>query len=150
MGLSIHYSGTLQSPALIPALVEEVQDVCTIMEWPCQLIDIDDITGIHFTPPESETLALTFFPNGQLVCLIRLKYEVDPATDIAVKTQYAGVAVHQTLIKLFKHLKARYFATFNMVDESSYWETGDEALMHRKFKQMDFLVNTVRASLAGF
>ncbi len=150
MGLSIHYSGVLKLPALIPALVEEVQDVCNIMEWRYQLCDVDEISGILFTPPECETVGLSFLPNGELVCLVSLKFRTEPANIISVKTQFAGADVHQAIIKLLKHLKASYFATFELMDESSYWETGDEALMHKKFGEYDFLLKSVSAALQDF
>lgn len=150
MVLSIHYSGVLKSTTLIPALVEEVRDVCTILEWRYQLCDVDEIRGILFTPPECETVVLSFLPNGELICLVRLKFGTGPANIISVKTQFAGAEVHKAIIKLLKHLKASYFDTFKLMDESSYWETGDEELLHQKFRQYDCMLKSVSTVLQDF
>lgn len=120
MGLSIHYSGILRSPTLLPALVEEVQDVCTILEWRYQMFEDESINCICFTPPECETLTLMLYETGELVCPVSLQFGTEPANIGSVKTQFAGIKVHQAIIKLLKHLKAIYFTTFELKDEGGY------------------------------
>jgi hypothetical protein len=150
MGLSIHYSGTIKDAAQIPKLIEEVQDVCTIFDWHYQFIDDESLTGIFFTPPGCETLCLSFLPNGQLASWARILYDIEPATVISVKTQFAGMDVHKTIIKLLQYLSAKYFSRFDLQDEGGYWETGDETVLARQFDIYDGLLNKVQSVLSDF
>lgn len=150
MGLSIHYSGTIKDKTLIPQLVEEVQDVCTILDWRWHLTKDENIDGISFTPPECETLSLTFLPTGEAVSAILLKYGIHPATTISVKTQYAGIDVHIAVIKLLKHLSQRYFSHFELSDEGGYWETDDEEVLRKKFGQYNAILNAVQSLMKDF
>ena len=51
MGLSVQYSGTIK--------------VCTVFYWNYRLVTDETLTGISFTPPECETVWLTFLRDGQ-------------------------------------------------------------------------------------
>src|ERR1044072_6104412 len=117
MGLSVHYSGTIKDVSLIPRLVEEVQDVCNVLDWRYHVTNDETLNGILFTPPECETFEFTFLSPGQLASKIRLLSNIEPTTTISVKTQFAGMDVHMAVIKLLKHLSQRYFAVFEMQDE---------------------------------
>jgi len=150
MGLSIHSSGTIKDLSLVPQLTAEVQDVCTILDWRWQVTDEEKITGISFTPPECETLCLTFSNRGELVSRFKLLYDIEPATVISVKTQYAGIAIHIAVIKLLHYLSQRYFAFFELRDEGDYWQTNDEAVLQRQFERYNALLNTVQGMLRDF
>jgi len=60
---------------------------------------------------------------------------------LSVKTQYAGVVLHQFIIQLFRYLSKKYFADFMMKDESGYWETNDEAVLKSNFKKYNDLID---------
>lgn len=150
MGLSIHYSGTIKDTAVISQLIEEVQDVCTILGWKWHINNDKKLTGISFTPPECETVGLNFLANGELVSKVMLKYDIHPATTISVKTQYAGMDVHMAVIKLLKHLAKHYFSVFELSDEGGYWETSDEEVLHKKFGVYNMMLNAVQAALMDF
>jgi len=162
MGLSIHYEGYLNDATLLPELIREVKDVAEIYGWEYHVFDqefpngqfsdetiFDDIYGINFTPTNSETISLTFLSNGRMVCPVivkfsdnlELKKEHSWIYTNSVKTQYAGVVVHQLLIHFFRHLNDKYFRNFEMSDESYYWETNDEAKMKAQFENYDTLIN---------
>jgi len=150
MGLSIHYSGKIKDTGQIPLLIEEVLDVCTVFNWDYQIIDDESLTGISFTPPGCETLSLSFLPDGQLASWIRLLYDIEPATVISVKTQFAGMDVHKTIIKLLQYLSTKYFSRFDLQDEGGYWETGDEMVLARQFDIYDGLLTKVQETLTHF
>ena len=69
---------------------------------------------------------------------------------ISVKTQFAGVVMHQLLIQLFKYLNNKYFKDFKLNDESYYWETDDENLMRERFKLYDTLLDNFALSIQTF
>jgi hypothetical protein len=66
---------------------------------------------------------------------------------LSVKTQYAGVELHQFVIQLFRYLNRKYFADFKMTDEGSYWETNDLALLQTTFKRYTTLINGFASAL---
>jgi hypothetical protein len=150
MGLCIYYSGQIREKQLLPRLIEEVEELCGIMDWPHQRISLEGAEGIIFTPPGCETVYLTFNRDGQLVSLVNMACGIQPATEIWVKTQFAGIEVHRALIHLFRRLRDEYFAAFEMMDEAYYWETGDEETLRQRFLEYDSLMNAVCGALEGF
>ena len=64
MGVSIHYSGQLKEAAMLPLLVEEVEDIAKILNWTFKSFltqypnDVFELTnsgkdyGIVVSPPE--------------------------------------------------------------------------------------------------
>lgn len=150
MGLSIHYSGTIKHINLIPALVDEVNDICTALNWNCTIINNDELNGIIFSPEKCEPLFFTFSKNRKLYSPALLQYNIEPATIISVKTQYAGIDAHIAVIKLLKHLGTKYFSDFNVYDEGKYWETGDEQILQQQFNNYDAAINFVAGTLKNF
>jgi len=66
---------------------------------------------------------------------------------LSVKTQYAGVELHQFVIQLFRYLNKKYFADFKLTDEGSYWETNDLVLLQTTFKKYTNLINGFASAL---
>ena len=150
MGLSIHYSGTIKNARLIPNLVDEVKDICLTLQWNYHLFDDELVKGICFSPQDCEPLFFTFSKNGILCSPVLIQYGILSATTISVKTQFAGIEVHKTVIRLLKHLKANYFSEFELSDEGNYWESDDENILQQQFNSYEFAMNTVCEVLRGF
>ena len=150
MGLSIHYNGKIKDTNLVPQLLEEVQDICNTLQWKYQMIDQRPAKGICFTPEECEVLFLTFSETGEICSPLLLHYNIHPATTISVKTQFAGMEVHITIIKVFQYLKAKYFSEFEMYDEGGYWQSNDESVLHGRFTRYNFLLDAVAEALESF
>ena len=175
MGLSIHYRGQICDYALIEDLILECEDICKSLEWDYHIREkksnanddvhlsnpdfinytMEDLKGISFTPKESETVSLVFFPSGIICSPIKLMYN-DSAIDdlmvktVSVKTQYAGMDVHVTVLKLLEYLKDKYFSFFELSDEGMYWETKDLEILKSQFARYDFIANSVRNALSDF
>ncbi|MDH6313912.1 hypothetical protein M2137_002703 [Parabacteroides sp. PFB2-10] len=171
MGLSIHYSGRIKDAASLPLLIEEVKDVCSVYGWKYRIAEtvfpnntlneqehFSPIYGISFTPPECETISLTFLSNGVMACSsgIYLFGNSKNATErdyiyrLFAKTQFAGMATHAIIINLFRHLESKYLTDFKLKDDSRYWETGDENLLQEKFKEYDALLDNFVLSFQTF
>ena len=175
MGLSIHYSGRISDYTLIENLTNEAEDICKSLEWKYHIWEKhsnanddahlsnadfinytkEDLKGISFTPEECETVSLVFFPSGRLCSPAKLMYNNPDTNDLMVetvstKTQYAGMDVHVTVLKLLQYFKDKYFSVFELSDEGNYWETKDEAVLKGQFARYDFLVNSVRDALSDF
>lgn len=160
MGLSIHYSGTIHNKSLLPQLAAEMKDICESLGWDYHYFEADqadDLEGIYFAPDECEPLFLTFNAEGRLLSPISqitrellVEHGLDPELvyTISSKTQFAGMDAHVAIIKLFRYLDKKYFSVFELKDEGLYWETGDKALLERKFREytdaLNFFVEALR------
>ena len=171
MGLSINYSGSFKKDSSLEAMIEEVKDIAQIYEWKYTInknslpnnsfnkVEYDGkLYGISFTPPNSETISLTFLSNGKMCCGARLKYFGNSENEndkmylymLSSKTQYAGSTIHKIIIHLLKYLSKKYFQDFQLTDEGSYWETGDEKLLEKNFKAYNDLIDGVVYSIKNY
>ena len=171
MGLCIYYSGKIKDADSLPHLIDEVKDIANIHGWKYSLDEcyfpnntlenqenLDSIYGISFTPPECETISLTFLSNGVMVCSTQVLFfgnsknetERNYIYQLFAKTQYAGMAIHAIIINLFRYLSKKYLVDFKMRDESEYWETADENVLRKNFKAYDALLDNFTLSLQTF
>ena len=168
MGLSIHYRGRLKTPELISLITDELVDICLSLGWETSLLDEDfsmentselvptekgvkitghlPLKGVGIAPGEgSEGVSFFFDREGNLIAPLTMAISGPVKGELpwaAVKTQFAPLDIHITLIKLFRYLKKKYFEIFEVSDEGSYWETGDEVLLRKK---MEFLAGKIDA-----
>ena len=168
MGLSFHYSGSIANPDLLPELIDEIQDIARMYNWKYFIFDRQfpedtigkpdynqNIYGICFTPPECETIDICFLSNGRMSSISHLKFfgKTDDQAEqtylyrLSVKTQYAGIELHQFVIELFRYLNKKYFTDFKMTDEGSYWETNDLALLQTTFKRCTDMIDGFASAL---
>ena len=168
MGLSIHFSGRLRKAEYLQTLIEEIKDISDVYGWKYHIFDryfpnntfenstsFENVYGINFTPTNCETVSVAFLSNGKMISPERIAFFANTKNEpyiytISVKTQFAGITVHQLLIRLFKYLNDKYFEDFQLNDESHYWETDDENLMRERFKEYDNLLDNVVLSIETF
>ena len=171
MGLSIHYSGSFNHQASLSEMIEEVKDIAEIYKWKYHIFEKhfpkdslgkdsfdNQIYGIYFTPPNCETVCLSFLSNGKMSSTTHLKlYGNSTNTENAnylymlwVKTQFAGVDTHKLIVHLLKYLSKKYFIDFKVDDEGEYWETGNEELLKNKFSQYNALLDTVSSAMENY
>jgi len=100
----------------------------------------DKIYGIHFIPPECESIQFTFLSNGRTGSDIGLKIFGDkdmPEREyvywLFTKTQFAGPKMHKFIVHLFRYMADKYFDEFNVEDETDFWDTGDEEKLNELF-----------------
>lgn len=139
MSLTISYRGKLRDPGVTEILLGDVFDLCMEMGWyymPVHRSNVMPAKGILITPQGCETIVLAFLENGVLYDPFHYIYtehperEVlreDPNQWIHVKTRYAGVDTHIAIIKMMRYLSTRYFESFELLDPSRYWDTGNVA-----------------------
>lgn len=168
MGLSIHYSGSFNKNASLSEMIEEVKDIAEIYKWKYTIAEEQfppnsfgketfnkKIYGISFTPPDCETICLSFLSNGKMSSSVHLKFYGNSTNDaekqyltmLWVKTQYAGIEIHKLIVHLLKYLSKKYFTDFKVEDEGQYWESGDEKLLEKNFTQYNDLLQNVSHSL---
>ncbi len=158
MGLSIHYSGHIRNKKLLDMLIEEVKDICEILDWASRTIEDNEIKGVSFAPKGSEPVFLTFNQNGRLLSPINImvkeiyggvQLDKDLIFTTSTKTQYAGPDAHIALIKLLKYVAAKYLDDFTLSDEGYYWETGDEKILLNQFKNFNIVIESFREAIEG-
>lgn len=78
MGLSFHYRGRLKSATTLPSLVDEVEDICKVLNWKCSVFETEypdnkfvtpinnSDYGILFSPPSCEPVSLVFDSEGKI------------------------------------------------------------------------------------
>ncbi|MBK8051874.1 MAG: hypothetical protein IPK35_01000 [Saprospiraceae bacterium] len=78
MGLSFHYRGKLKNAQMLPSFVEEIEDICQILNWKTSVFDTEypdhkftsppnnEDYGIIFTPPECEPVCFVFDSEGNI------------------------------------------------------------------------------------
>lgn len=156
MGLSFHYSGQLRQAAGEVALTEEVADICRDLDWDYTLLQRSGegapLYGIAVAPENSESLFLTFLPNGQLLSPVQPMIGGNPQDPyyftISTKTQYAGPDTHKALIRLLKYLDTKYFTGLVVQDEGLYWETGNDAVLLDQFHKYNRALKALKEALS--
>jgi len=171
MGLSFHYQGCIAKPEYLPELIDEVRDIVTVLGWEYVIHEQQFtsgmfglpgynnlIYGISLTPPNCETVSISFLSNGRISDEPHLLFfgrtpiqqEKEYLYMLSVKTQFAGMAVHQILIQLFRYLDKKYFVDFTLDDEGNYWETNDEELLKATFKKYTDLLDNFSFAIENF
>lgn len=175
MGLSFHYSGKIRSVSAIDLLTSEVEDICKSLGWEYHIwkrknlrkkkiknekggvvkYTPEDVTGIHITPPNSETLFLTFLPDGTLCSPVKLMFYNPETNDLLIevihtKTQFAGPDVHITLMELLRYLEGKYFAKLKVDDEGMYWGRWDKRILLARFEAYNKMFDLVSEALTTF
>ncbi len=171
MGLSLHYNGSFNAKASLPAMIEEVKDIAEMFQLEYNIYEEvfpensfgkalynQKIYGISFTPTECETVWLCFLSNGKMSSPVHLQFygnsndkeDQECLYALAVKTQYAGAETHKLIIHLLKHLGKKYLHNFNVIDEGQYWETGNEKLLEDTFKRYAYLIDGIKSSIENY
>ena len=110
MGITIHYKGKINSPELIDSFCDEVKDILQSMEWAYTVIDEHEyhsanlLKGFFIQPHEnSEYLQLIVDLQGNLrngFWIEHFKNNDSPSYSIHIKTQFAPIEIHISIIKL--------------------------------------------------
>lgn len=149
MPITIHYKGKLKDIALVNQLNSEVNEIGKTLKWKPVIVNdysarkkyvaYEDLVGITLRPAKCDLFSLTFLTDGTMMgamyaALGNIKEVLfEEEYQVKVKTQYAGADVHIAILKLLRYLEKKYFENFELVDETGYWETGDEAEARSKF-----------------
>ena len=166
MGITIHYSGSINSLSRIDNFCDELADIADSMQWPFHRIntiadfaDSDepgpstDLNGIILElHPDCESLSFLFDSSGQLRSPTLLMSEpFDTDNYIWIKTQFARPKIHIAVVKLLKYLQKVYMHNLSVNDEGCYWETNDKAILEQKLSfisgKLDSLENTLEHSV---
>ncbi len=171
MGLTIHYEGRFKKGASLPDMIEEVKNVAEVHQWKYHIYETDfpadslgkeeyndKIYGIHFTPPECESVQFTFLSNGRTGSAFGLKHfaqdkdapQYEYLHWLFTKTQFAGPEIHAFIVHLFRYMADKYFDEFMVTDETKYWETNDEEELRKLFGYTTAVIEGFRNAFDTF
>jgi hypothetical protein len=164
MGLTIHYSGKFRIDASLPEMIEEVTEIAQTHHWKYHLFEkefnanpdhlhvtelMERRYGIMLFPPGSEPVHLYFNARRQLGFMIpdwKMQGQQvytesgQPSSHYSAftKTAYSDATTHMRIVNLLRYVFKKYLEDYQMLDESGYWETGDEKLLRAKFGEYGF------------
>ena len=168
MGLTFHYNGRIVDKNKLPQLIEELEEISKVHEWKYHIFETkfpigyfpDDVNdgnlyGISMNPPECEPVAFSFTNDGRLCSPGQFSCWGNSTDEKerkylymnSTKTQYAGPEIHKMVIGIFRYIVPRYLTDFKMVDESEFWETGDEELLEENFRRNNALIEGFHSAL---
>ena len=149
-------------------MIEEVRDIANVYGWDYHIYETefpasslgkevynDMLYGIHFSPPGCEPVWLCFLSNGKMSSPVAVQLwgksndenEKKLLYGNFTKTQYAGMEIHKTVIRLLRYISNKYLEAFSLVDEGKYWETDDEKVLEEMFRRyndaLDFVGNAL-------
>lgn len=160
MGVTIHYRGKLDHISDESVLRNELAEFARRLGWEAQMLDEDwsepsdaqlvhevgkanieghlGLKGISIQPHEHcETAEFFFDSEGNLTSImgtiLMLEGKIEAGKQYnSVKTQFAPIETHITLIELLRYLKKRYISNLEVTDEGEYWETGERKVLEQK------------------
>jgi hypothetical protein len=175
VGITIHYSGTLDDLRVLPDLLTAARHFCFQRRW--KYIDVDDrilgtverwvpsddeqfhtqespiddtLRGIIAQPhPESESVWFTFNQSGEL-CFYMPKPEPGHYWEnkfLFTKTQFAPLDVHISICEFLQLIRDKYFPSLRVVDEGEYWETHDPARLARNLGKLTAIMDQLGEAL---
>ncbi len=159
MSTTVHYFGKIKSHEGIREIQEELREIAQVSGWSHEMVDHVfthegevpaprlSLRGIRVTLNKTTSpLQLTFDKDGYLS---HIYYEKTPA-DIHQKgttpgarqllhqihtstsIRNADATSHMTLVKLLDYVKKRYVPNLEVIDNTGYWYSRDEAVLAPK------------------
>jgi len=129
LGVTIHYSGTLKSPAEKEGFLKEATTLAAKMGWEIET-NTDSKIGVTFIPsPDCEPLELNFDENGSV--------------ESWVKTQFAGADNHIYIIDFLTQISS-HFSVLTIEDEGEFWETRNPEILQDHFDRIAAVLEDMR------
>jgi len=153
MGITIHYFGKLDDINQISTVTDELTEISKELQW--KLTPIHDpekgLSGIVIKPhANSESLSFIFDSKGELknIAVLSLNEPVENNfAHLSIKTQFAPIEIHVTIIKLFRYIKQKFISNLKVIDEGGYWDTSDETVLWEKLSFLNDMMDKLENEL---
>lgn len=155
MGVSIHFRGSITNSENTDPLINELSEISNEMGWKYSVIDDVELQlkGIILQPHDkSEPFSILINANCKLTNLLCLVDKDDDRVDYSlnsIKTHFAPVDIHITIVKLLRYIKKKYISDLEVTDEGSYWETGDADLLAVKIDIINERINSIAGMISS-
>jgi hypothetical protein len=158
MSTTVHYFGKIKSQEAIREIQEEFREIAQVSGWSHEMVDHvftqeSEVPGTRLSlrgirvilNKTTSPLQLTFDKDGYLS---HIYYEKAPAelgqrpgtgnrqllhqihTSTSVRSTDSNT--HVTLVKLLDYVKKRYVPNLEVIDNTGYWYSRDEAVLNAK------------------
>ena len=158
MGITIHYSGTIDDLQSVEEMEDRVTDLVFALGGKATIwrsyADHDStrvVRGLLVDmAPGQETLSLLVSPEGHLTPLFQIedaeKQPFHAPPYCSVKTQFGSIQGHVAVVLLLDALKQRYCTNMKITDESGYAENRNITDLKRK---QEFLAGAIHSMAEG-
>lgn len=134
MGVTIHFEGRLRGSAAFDRALAHARAFAAQRGWRAEPIAEVEVTLRRVRDEEhwdytGPTRGVAIHPH-QNCDPLRLEFDRNLYLQEFVKTQFAPVDVHVTVVELLR-LLAPEFETLRVEDEGEYWETSNRSVLER-------------------
>lgn len=141
MGVTIHYTATFNKKKSLAKMVEEIKDIAEVNGWEYHIFETkfpkadtppaNNRYGIFVSPPRCETIDFTFGADGKMHGWV------------FTKTQFAGSAMHITVVNLLRYISNKYYSHIEVDDEGDYWQTGNAVILEKHISSIGLMLKTL-------
>jgi hypothetical protein len=158
MSITVHYFGKVKNQESVREIQEEFREIAQVSGWTHEMVDHVftqegeipgsrlSLKGVRITFNKTTSpLQLTFDKDGYLSHIYYEKSSVEsPARGGASHRQLlhqihtstnlrnGDGETHRTLVKLLDYLKKKYVPNLEVIDNTGYWYSRDEAVLAPK------------------
>jgi len=137
MGVTIHFEGQIRDQESYELLIAAAREFAKKNRWLSEPIDAENVVlkrvqnekDLDYQGPVK---GIVLYPHEDCDPF-RLEFDRDLYIQEYIKTQFAGTAIHETVIRLFQIIKP-YFKSFEVFDEGEFWETQDSTILEKHFQ----------------
>ncbi len=149
MGLAILYSGTIKSEKA-KQFLELVRSECGMRNWPItvaeQSVVEKSLFGLVKKPVLRPFIRIEPDEDCDPLCFT---FDINWKVDDFVKTSFADIEIHKSIIELFESFSAAGFR-FEILDDSEYYPSKDNAVLERnRLKFFEMLENEYEKGAVG-
>jgi hypothetical protein len=156
MSTTVHYFGKIKNAEAVREMQEEFREIAQVSGWSHEMVDhvftqsVESaagrlsLRGIRLTLNKTTSpLQLTFDKDGYLSHIYYEKMPAEkgatPATRQVLHQVHTSTSIrandpgtHISVVKLLDYLKKRYVSNLEVIDNTGYWYSRDEAALAPK------------------
>jgi hypothetical protein len=143
MGVTIHIDGKLFGASEYDALLHQVREFASSHRWPMEEIHearrfLERVRNEQDWDYIGLTKGIVVYPHDDAEPL-RFEFDDNLYIQEYCKTQFAGPAVHVSIVELMRLLEP-LFETLCVNDEGEYWDTCDTSLLSQHMHRIDVVI----------
>jgi hypothetical protein len=145
MGVTIHFAGQLLGDRAFDDLVRTTTAFAESRTWLTERIESEEATLLRVDENEQNwdyigpTKGIVTYPNEDCDP-VRLEFDKDLYIQEYVKTQFAGVAAHLSVVELLQTLQP-FFRKLKVEDEGEFWETGNIEILREHMQRIQHVID---------
>ncbi len=145
MGVTIHFAGQLVNERAFDDLIRTTVAFAESRMWLTETIESEETTLLRVDENEQDwdytgpTKGMVTYPNEDCDPL-RLEFDKNLYIQEYVKTQFAGVATHLSVVELLQNLRP-FFQELKVEDEREFWETGNIEILREHLQRIQKVID---------